>query len=53
MNDRQSYIMTPFVRNHAKENGIRLYHQSSFQGGDGYRLFGSFEVAVSTLKNPV
>ena len=51
MNDRQSYIMTPFVRNHAKENGIRLYHQSSFQGGDGYRLFGSFEVAVSTLKN--
>ena len=51
MSDRQSYIMTPFVRNHAKENGIKLYHQSSFQGGDGYRLFGSLEVAISTIKN--
>ena len=49
--DRQNFIMTPFVRARAAQMGVRLYHQSSFQGGDGYRLFGTPALAQSTIKS--
>ncbi len=48
--ERQAFIMTPRVRAEADALGIELSHQSSFQGGDGYRLFGSRELAYSTMK---
>jgi phosphoenolpyruvate carboxylase len=41
--------MTPFVRARAAEMGVPLYHQSSFQGGDGYRLFGTPALAQATI----
>jgi len=47
--DRQNFILTPFMRSHAQTNGVRIYHQSSFQGGDGYRLFGSDALAKGTI----
>ena len=47
--DRQNFILTPFVRHKAQELGIQLYHQSSFQGGDGYRLFGNTPLSDATL----
>lgn len=47
--ERQNFIMTPFVRAKAKELGVPLYHQSSFQGGDGYRLFGTPGLARATM----
>ena len=49
MADRQNFIMTPFVRARAAEIGVPLYHQSSFQGGDGYRLFGTPALAQATI----
>lgn len=50
MADRQNFIMTPFVRAKAAEMNVPLYHQSSFQGGDGYRLFGTAALAQSTIR---
>ena len=47
--DRQNFIYTPFARNHATEIGCFVHHQSSFQGGDGYRLFGTDELAYATI----
>ena len=49
MADRQNFIMTPFVRAKVAEIGVPLYHQSSFQGGDGYRLFGTPALAQATI----
>ena len=47
--DRQEFILTPFVRAHAQQLGVPIYHQSSFQGGDGYRLFGNQTLADASL----
>ena len=47
--DRQNFILTPFVRNRAWELGLHIYHQSSFQGGDGYRLFGTQQLAHASI----
>ena len=49
MCERQNFIMTPFARHKIKEMGIHIYHQSSFQGGDGYRLFGTPALARATM----
>lgn len=51
MQERQNFIMTPFVRARAAKLGVPLYHQSSFQGGDGYRLFGTPALAKATMGN--
>ncbi|NCF48065.1 MAG: phosphoenolpyruvate carboxylase [Bacteroidetes bacterium] len=50
MLERQHYLMTPFVRDYASGLGVRLYHQSSFQGGDGFRLFGTPQLALATMR---
>ncbi|NBR02473.1 MAG: hypothetical protein EBT94_05020 [Alphaproteobacteria bacterium] len=50
MADRQAWLMTPYVRHEAMQLGVGIYHQSSFQGGDGYRLFGTAELAASTMR---
>ena len=47
--DRQNFIFTPFSRAHAAKVGTPIHHQSSFQGGDGYRLFGTDELAYATM----
>ena len=47
--DRQEFILTPFVRAHAQKLGVSIYHQSSFQGGDGYRLFGNQTLSDASL----
>ena len=49
MKQRQDFIMTPFVRDRAQRLGIRIYHQSSFQGGDGYRCFGTPALAMASM----
>ena len=50
MADRQAWLMTPYVRHQAATLGVGIYHQSSFQGGDGYRLFGTASLAASTMR---
>ena len=49
--ERQNFIFTPFSRNHARQIGCHIHHQSSFQGGDGYRLFGTDELAFATISS--
>ncbi len=49
--DRQDFVLTPFVRNSLKSLNLPLFHQTSFQGGDGYLLFGTKKLAKSTLLN--
>ena len=49
MRDRFEYVMTPWVRWRYHSLKIPLYHEVSFQGGDGYVLFGSDKLALSTL----
>ena len=51
MVERQNFILTPFVRERARQTGISIYHQSSFQGGDGYRLFGTQDLSDATMRN--
>jgi phosphoenolpyruvate carboxylase len=50
MAERQAWLMTPYVRHEAAHLGVGVYHQSSFQGGDGYRLFGTAELAAATMR---
>ena len=47
--DRQNFILTPYVRSQCQIMNLRIHHQSSFQGGDGYRMFGNRELATSTI----
>ncbi len=49
MANRQHFIMTPFVRNRALEHRRHICHESSFQGGDGYRLFGTTKLAKASM----
>ena len=47
--DRQHFILTPYVRSQCQMMDLKIHHQSSFQGGDGYRMFGNRELATSTI----
>ncbi len=47
--DRSQYIMSPHAREHFRSRGIRLIHESSFQGGDGFSWFNSKENAEAVI----
>ena len=47
--DRQNFILTPYVRSQCQMMNLKIHHQSSFQGGDGYRMFGNRELATATI----
>ncbi|WP_119168560.1 phosphoenolpyruvate carboxylase [Algihabitans albus] len=47
--DRQDYVLSPWVRQRYRARGIRLLHETSFQGGDGYVFFGRAELALAVL----
>ena len=47
--DRQNFIFTPYVRSQCRLMNLKVHHQSSFQGGDGYRMFANSELATSTI----
>ena len=49
--DRQNFIFTPHVRSQCQMMNLKIHHQSSFQGGDGYRMFGNRELATATIYN--
>ncbi|ABI76335.1 putative phosphoenolpyruvate carboxylase [Hyphomonas neptunium ATCC 15444] len=46
---RFDHLLTPWTRANAHELGIRIIHESSFQGGDGYLHFATPELAETTL----
>ncbi|MCI5044315.1 MAG: phosphoenolpyruvate carboxylase, partial [Aquisalinus sp.] len=47
--DRALYALSPWARKQFSNRGITLVHENSFQGGDGYLLFGNTELAISVL----
>lgn len=49
LRDRFEYVMTPWVRWRYRSYDIPLHHEVSFQGGDGYVLFGSNKLALTTI----
>lgn len=46
---RFDHLITPWTRANAQALGIRIIHESSFQGGDGYLHFATPELAETTL----
>ena len=46
---RFDHLLTPWTRANAHTLGIRIIHESSFQGGDGYLHFATPELAQTTL----
>ncbi|GAA08267.1 phosphoenolpyruvate carboxylase [Acetobacter tropicalis] len=49
MADRLHYLSPPFVREKFSETGIVCREETAFQGGDGYLLFGTPELAGATI----
>ncbi|GGY39471.1 phosphoenolpyruvate carboxylase [Parvularcula lutaonensis] len=47
--DRSRYVLSPFARDTFGKAGIRLCHEISFQGGDGYSWFASPEAAEAIV----
>ena len=48
---RQNFVLTPFVRAQCRKMGLPLHHETSFQGGDGFQLFGTSKLAVSMISH--
>ncbi|HZF74316.1 MAG TPA: phosphoenolpyruvate carboxylase, partial [Acetobacteraceae bacterium] len=49
LRDRLAYLSPPQARAALARAGIRLREESSFQGGDGYMLFGTPALAAATV----
>ncbi len=49
LEDRFKYLLSPWVRALYERRGHTLLHEVSFQGGDGYVLFGSENLAFASL----
>lgn len=49
LRDRFAYLLSPWIRERYAARGLTLMHETSFQGGDGYVLFGSPDLALATL----
>ncbi|WP_137180428.1 phosphoenolpyruvate carboxylase [Roseomonas sp. AR75] len=47
--DRFAYLSPPAARAALRRAGLRLREESSFQGGDGYLLFGTPALAAATI----
>ena len=47
--DRSLYVMSPWARAQFARAGIRLGHEISFQGGDGFSWFASREAADAVI----
>jgi phosphoenolpyruvate carboxylase len=49
LRDRFAYLSPPAARAALKGAGLKLREETSFQGGDGYLLFGTPELAAATV----
>ena len=49
IDNRQQFIFSAYAREKCRQMGVHVQHQSSFQGGDGYRLFANPEIALSVI----
>jgi phosphoenolpyruvate carboxylase len=48
---RVDYVLSPWVRRRYRDRRLPLLHETSFQGGDGFVLFGRPRLALATLAN--
>lgn len=46
---RYNHLLTPWTRYQARESGIALRHEVSFQGGDGYLHFATPQLAQASF----
>lgn len=51
--DRMDYILSPWVRARYESKEVPLQHEMSIQGGDGYTLFGSADLAFACLAQTI
>ncbi len=51
--DRCYYVMSPWARRQFTDRGLKLTHEVSFQGGDGYLYFTTPELALATLTRQI
>ncbi len=49
LGDRFAYLSPPAARGALSRAGLKLREETSFQGGDGYLLFGTPELAAATI----
>jgi phosphoenolpyruvate carboxylase len=49
LGDRLAYLSPPQVRSALAQAGLPLREETAFQGGDGYLLFGTPELAAATV----
>jgi phosphoenolpyruvate carboxylase len=49
LTDRFAYLSPPAARAALRRAGLKLREETSFQGGDGYLLFGTPELAAATV----
>jgi phosphoenolpyruvate carboxylase len=47
--ERLRYLSSPVARSKLASTGVLVREESSFQGGDGYLLFGTPELATATI----
>jgi phosphoenolpyruvate carboxylase len=47
--DRLAHVMNPWARAQFFKNGVKLEWETSFQGGDGFVLFGTIDLALALL----
>ncbi len=46
--DRFNHLLTPWTRQNCRDRGIKLQHETSFQGGDGFLHFATPELAETS-----
>ncbi|WP_343559292.1 phosphoenolpyruvate carboxylase [Kiloniella sp. b19] len=49
LEDRLKYLSSPQARSHYEELSVPLKHEISFQGGDGYLMFQTPKMALTTV----
>ncbi len=49
LSDRLAYLSPSKALTALKDGGLRIREESSFQGGDGYLLFGTPDLALATI----
>ncbi|MFD0986830.1 phosphoenolpyruvate carboxylase [Methyloligella solikamskensis] len=49
LTDRFLYTLSPWAQQKVESHGLGLHHESSFQGGDGFVLFGTPDLAFRVL----
>ncbi|XSG81151.1 MAG: phosphoenolpyruvate carboxylase [Methyloligella sp. ZOD6] len=53
LTDRFLYTLSPWAQQKVESRGLSLHHETSFQGGDGFVLFGTPNLAFTVLAHAI